>query len=157
MTARLHEPVTQAEFLALELEQQEKYELVDGYILPLFGDRTTQGVAGGTGFHNQLAAELIVRIAPAARPCRTYGSDMRLETARNIRHPDVVVTRDERDRNDSVVMRHPKLIVEVLSETTAREDLGPKAREYQTIDTLEEYLIVDSRKRWVPNPSKGRA
>jgi len=46
-------------------------------------------------------------------------------------------------------MRHPKFILEVLSESTAREDLGPKMREYQSIDTLEEYVMLDSRKRWV--------
>ena len=38
--------------------------------------------------------------------------------------------------------------MEVLSESTAAEDLGPKLREYQTIETLEEYLTVDSGKRW---------
>ena len=147
--ARPHEPLTQAEFLAWELQQDEKHECVDGYIYPLFGDRTSRGFAGGTGSHAQLAAELTSLVLPAARPCRTYGSDMRIETVRSTRYADVFVTCDERDRNDGLVMRHPKLIVEVLSESTAREDLGPKMREYQTIDALEEYLIIDSRKRWV--------
>ncbi len=149
MIAQPNEPLTQAEFLEWELRQEEKHEFVDGYIYPLFGDRSVLGFAGGTGAHNQLATELISLILPAARPCRTYSSDVRIETARSTRYADIFLTCDERDRNDSLVMRHPKFIVEVLSESTAREDLGPKMREYQSIDTLEEYVMLDSRKRWV--------
>ena len=149
MTAQRHEPITQAEFLEWELAQPEKHEFVDGYIYPLFGDWTALGFAGGTGWHAQLATELIMIVGPAARPCRTYGSDMRIETVRSTRYPDLFVTCDERDRNDGFVMRHPKLIIEILSESTAREDLGAKLREYQTIDALEEYVTLDSRKRWI--------
>ncbi|MGH7728590.1 MAG: Uma2 family endonuclease [Vulcanimicrobiaceae bacterium] len=148
MSALPHEPLSKDEFLAWELAQEEKHEFVDGYVYPLFGDRTAQGFAGGTGRHAQLATELTALIVPAARPCRTYGSDMRIETITGIRYADIFVTCDERDRNDALVMRYPKLIVEVLSESTAREDLGSKMREYTTIETLEEYLMIDSRKRW---------
>ena len=67
-------------------------------------------------------------------------------------------SRDDRDRNDDFVRRHPKLIVEILSKSTAREDLGRKMREYQSIDTLEEDVTLDSRKRWAQRSSRvGRA
>ncbi len=148
MTAQPHEPLTQAEFLAWELQQEAKHEFVDGYVYPLFGDRTAVGFAGGSGRHNRLAIGLTLRIVPAARPCRTYTSDMRIEMARSTRCADVFVTCEERDRDDAFAMHHPKLIVELLSESTARDNLGPKMREYQTIDTLEEYATIDSRKRW---------
>lgn len=139
--------MTQAEYLTWESGQEEKHEFVDGYVFPLFGDRT-MGFAGGTGWHNQLTVELLLLIAPAARPCRTYSSDLKIEMVSSTRYADVFVTCDERDRNDAVVMRHPKLIVEVLSESTARDDLGTKMYEYRAIDTLVEYLMIDSRKRW---------
>jgi len=148
VTAQPHEPMTQAEYLAWELQQEAKHEFVDGFVFPLFGDRTVRGFAGGTERHARIAAELLMLIGPAARPCRSYGSDMRIEMARSTRYPDLTVTCDERDYTDGLVIRHPKLVIEVLSETTAREDLGPKLREYQAIDTLEEYLTIDSRKRW---------
>jgi Uma2 family endonuclease len=140
--------MTQTEYLEWEQQQEEKHEFVDGYVFPLFGDRTARGFAGGMERHARIAAELIMLIGPAVRPCRIYGSDRRLEMARSTRYPDLSVTCDPRDYADGLVMRHPKLLVEVLSETTAREDLGPKMREYQAIDTLEEYLMIDSRKRW---------
>ena len=40
------------------------------------------------------------------------------------------------------------MLVEVLSESTSAVDRGPKTDEYRTIDTLHEYVLIDSRKRW---------
>jgi Uma2 family endonuclease len=68
--------------------------------------------------------------------------------AHSSRYADLIVTCDERDHLDAQAIHFPKLIVEVLSESTAKDDLGPKMREYQTIQTLEEYVTIDSRKRW---------
>jgi len=148
MTALPNEPLTQAEFRTWELEQETKHEYVDGFVELLFGDRSAFGFAGGTGHHARLAMELGIAIGPQARPCRTYGSDMLIETWRSSRYPDLFVTCDERDRDDGTAMHHPKLIVEVLSEATAKIDLGQKMREYQSIAELEEYVTIDSRKRW---------
>jgi Uma2 family endonuclease len=140
MTAQPHEPLTQAEFPAWEHRQAARHEFVDGHVY---------GIAGGTVGHSAIASFLIQAIGPAALPCRTYGSDVLVEMATSTRYPDIVVTCDERDRlPENTTIRHPKLVIEVLSESTAREDLGPKMREYQAIETLEEYLTVDSRKRW---------
>ncbi|MGH7728022.1 MAG: Uma2 family endonuclease [Vulcanimicrobiaceae bacterium] len=48
----------------------------------------------------------------------------------------------------TVALRRPKLIVEVLSESTASLDRGEKLDEYRALQTLEEYVLVDSRRRW---------
>ncbi len=149
LTADPHEPLTLAEFLTWELQQEDKHEFVDGYIYPLFGDRT-KGFAGGTVEHSRLALKLAGIVAPAVLPCDTHGSDILIQTTeRRGRYADLLVTCDERDREPGTTMiRFPKLIVEVLSESTARDDLGLKMREYQALDTLDEYATIDSRKRW---------
>lgn len=36
-----------------------------------------------------------------------------------------------------------------MSESTAHVDRGHKLREYRSLPTLQEYVLVDSRKRWV--------
>ena len=46
-------------------------------------------------------------------------------------------------------LRFPTCIVEVLSRSTAAVDRGEKFDEYRTIPTLQEYILVDSRRRWV--------
>ena len=65
------------------------------------------------------------------------------------RYPDLVVTCDERDARERTIKRHPKLISEVLSPGTASIDTGDMLDEYQTIPELEEYVLIDSRKRSV--------
>ena len=61
---------------------------------------------------------------------------------RSIRFADVMVEptdapMDGRSTEEAI------LIVEVLSESTAPEDFGPKRGEYQGLDALKTYLIVD--------------
>ena len=131
--------MTLEEFLAWELQQEEKHEFVDGEIIAF---------AGGKNRHHWLAIELILVIAPHARPCRTGGSDTSVQMKNSARYPDVVVTCDERDTLDEQVVRYPTLIVEVLSESTAMTDRTEKLAEYTAIETLQEYLLVDSRKHW---------
>jgi Uma2 family endonuclease len=53
-----------------------------------------------------------------------------IETCRGIRYSDGVVTCDEGDRIPNIrTLRAPKLIVEVLSESTAAVDRGAKLDE----------------------------
>ena len=61
-------------------------------------------------------------------------------------YSDIAVTCDERDRNsDEDFILHPKLIVEVLSDSTEAFDRGDKFADYKTIPELEEY-VPDSSK-----------
>ena len=143
MTAQPHEPITHADFPAWELAQQSKHEFVNGHVY---------GFAGGTVEHNTLQIALASAIFAHLRggPCRTFGADMLIEMTSSTRYADVVVTCDQRDQSPgAAVIRFPNVIVEVLSESTAGQDLGTKLREYQGIETLQEYIVVDSRKRWV--------
>ena len=140
MTAQPHEALTRAEFPAWEQRQATKHEFVNGHVY---------GFAGGTFAHADLAARLLARLQPHVLPCRAIGSDMLIEMATSSRYADIVVTCDDRDFEPSATVIHfPKLIIEVLFEATSKDDLGPKMREYQAITTLEEYVTLDSRKRW---------
>jgi len=139
MTAQPHEPLTVASFIAWELLQEARHEFVDGHV---------HGFAGGTLGHSALAASLISRIRPIALPCKTLTSDALVRMQRSARYADVVVTCDERDGNDATAVRYPKLILELLSDSTAAVDRGDKFDEYRSIETLEEYILIDSRKRW---------
>jgi Uma2 family endonuclease len=143
MTAQPHD-LTLAEFIAWEEHQETKHEFAYGNVYAF---------AGGTLRHSAIALELLTLLHAHLRgtPCRVYGSDVLTTTEWSGRYADVVVTCDERDTSDLTQrsIRHPKLIVEVLSESTAAIDRGDKLDEYRTIDTLEEYILIDSRRRWV--------
>ena len=56
-------------------------------------------------------------------------------------YPDLVVTCDRRDNHKRFV-KHPKLIIEVLSESTERVDKREKFFAYTSIKSLEEYVLV---------------
>ena len=81
--------------------------------------------------------------------CETY--IFNAKTSVNIdnryRYPDVVVTCQKEP--DMRMVQFPSLLVEVLSEGTEHVDKGDKLREYQTMPTVQYYLLVSSEKAHV--------
>jgi Uma2 family endonuclease len=133
-------PLTLAEFLAWEERQQTKHEFRNGAMFAM---------AGATDDHGQIVTNPIAIIRPILRgsACRAYANDIKVVTTYpGSRYPDILVTCDARDAADRLIKRHPKLIIEVLSDSTAAVDANEKLDEYQTIGELEEYVLVDSRK-----------
>ena len=58
-------------------------------------------------------------------------------------YPNLAVTCDERDRTTTEeFILYPKLIIEVLSDSTEAFDRGDKFSDYKTISTLEEYILI---------------
>jgi Uma2 family endonuclease len=128
-----------AEFLAWESEQSTKYEYARGVVLAM---------AGASRAHGTIAVNLAAIVRPAVRGTqfRLYLAGMQVVAPRApaVRYPDAVVTCDPRDLSDANATRHPRLIVEILSCSTASDDRGAKFAEYRTIPTLQEYVLVDS-------------
>jgi Uma2 family endonuclease len=128
-----------AEYLARDHSAETKSEYVDG---------VEYAMAGGTRRHNRIVlnvgAEL--RAALRGRSCGANSSDQKVTvpTRRRYYYPDVVVVCGEPEflETDQEILTNPVLLVEVLSETTAANDRGPKFLAYQTIPTLQEYLLI---------------
>jgi Uma2 family endonuclease len=135
---------TVKEYLALEAVAETRHEFFGGYIVAM---------AGAEFAHNQIVqnvrAELTTGLAD--RPCHIVGSDQRVlvEALGEYFYPDVLVTCLEPQLVDpkpqSLV--NPQVIVEILSETTARYDRGDKWSAYRTIPSLTDYVMVSSLKR----------
>lgn len=139
----LPEGLSPAAFIAWESEQEVRHEFVRGRISAFPGGTVRHAVIG-----TRVATQLTLALSEA--PCLVMASDMLVTTEYSLRYADVLVTFDERDMRDAGqrTVHHPRLIVEVLSESTASVDRGPKFAEYRTIDTLEEFVLIDSRLRW---------
>ncbi len=69
-------------------------------------------------------------------------------TKTSSRYPDFSVKSDRFEDPLGRFGKFPTLLVEVLSPSTHAVDRGPKSDEYRTIETLQEYVLIDSRKRW---------
>lgn len=130
------------EFLDWEHAQPDRWEFADGYASPM---------AGTTDSHGQIVLNLGTLIRPKLRGTdgHVFANTVKVVAAGRSTYPDIVVTCDPRDRNDSHVKRYPCLLAEVLSKTTAGDDLSDKFAAYRCIETLAEYLTPDSRKRAV--------
>lgn len=79
-------------------------------------------------------------------PCEAFGSDtkVRIPFAAHTRfyYPDALVVCDGNPPNDTFQDR-PSVLIEVLSPTTYRTDVGEKKDAYLTIPSVTGYLLVE--------------
>jgi len=132
--------ITPDEYLRMERAAETKSEYDDGvvYAMAGAGDRHNLIVIGLSSF---LRYHL-----PSG--CRVYPSDMKVRLFRPTRYyyPDVTVVcgQSQFDDKEHDVLLNPLIVFEVLSETTEREDRGRKFNAYQTIESLQEYVLVST-------------
>ncbi|MFM7405842.1 MAG: Uma2 family endonuclease [Cuspidothrix sp.] len=135
---------TPEEYFIWEEQQLEKHELINGQVYPL----GIYAMTGGSKNHSLLAAKLITLFSNhlEGSDCETATSDLRVNIlgTNNYTYPDVSVTCDERDKNNTQYISYPSLIVEVLSKSTEAYDRGGKFRMYQNNPALIDYLLVSS-------------
>jgi hypothetical protein len=105
------------EFLEWEKTQTEKHEYLDGLVYPVYA------MVGARDAHVTVSLNVASLLKAHLRggPCRVYISDMKLQVDAANAHfyPDIFVTCDSRDRAEETYKRHPSLIIEVLSNSTA--------------------------------------
>jgi Uma2 family endonuclease len=126
------------DYLAFEETQASKHEYFQGEVFAMVGARDAHVTCS-----LNLASRLHLHLR--GTPCRPYMADMKLrvEAADAFFYPDVFVTCDARDQANPLYKAHPRLIVEVLSDSTARFDRGEKFGAYRRLDALREYVLID--------------
>lgn len=128
------------DYLAGEIVSETRHEYLGGAV---------HAMAGGTVNHATISSNMIgvLFVNLKGKLCRAFNSDMkiRLELADHTRfyYPDVQVVCDSRS-GDSHYQDRPVVIVEVLSESTRRTDLGEKRAAYLAIPTLKVLLFIES-------------
>ncbi|OCQ92096.1 hypothetical protein BCD64_20075 [Nostoc sp. MBR 210] len=136
--------ISPEEYLQMEEKSSIKHEYIDGYIYAM---------AGASDPHVTITGNLfsLVRNYVRGSGCRVYIADMkaRIESLNRYYYPDVMVTCDSRDKETPVYKRFPCLIVEVLSDSTEAFDRGDKFADYQAIETLKEYVLINTKRQRV--------
>jgi Uma2 family endonuclease len=134
--------ITPDEYLEMEEISEIKHEYIDGYVYAM---------AGANDPHVTIASNAFTMIRSHLRGsnCRVYISDMkaRIDSLNRFYYPDVMVTCDPSDAQTPNHKRFPKLIIEVLSKSTEGFDRGDKFADYQQIETLEEYVLVSTKRQ----------
>jgi Uma2 family endonuclease len=142
--------LTPEEYLQFEEKSPIKHEYIDGQIYAM---------AGTTDIHNIIGLNFtfIIRNHLRGSDCRVYFADVkvRLEKRNHFYYPDILVTCDDRDRETATYKSFPKLIIEVLSDSTEAFDRGDKFNDYQTLESLQEYILVNSKHQRVETFRRG--
>lgn len=108
-------------------------------------------MAGTSKTHNEIGLNIALWLRASLRggSCRTFMENVkvRINPGREtlFYYPDVFVACDARDKNQ-YYCDFPAVIFEVLSPDTARLDQREKRWAYQTIETLQTYVLVDQHK-----------
>jgi Uma2 family endonuclease len=133
---------TAKEYLAFERAAESKHEYYQGEIFAM---------TGASRAHNLITVNLATafHVKLRGRGCEVYASDMRVKVNPTglYTYPDVTVVCSKPQFEDDVfdTLVNPKLIIEVLSDSTELYDRGEKFAHYQTIDSLQEYVLVSQR------------
>jgi Uma2 family endonuclease len=132
--------ISPEEYLQLEAQSAIKHEYRDGEIYAM---------AGANDAHVTIAGNIFALLRGHVRGtgCRVFISDMkaRIEARNCYYYPDVMVTCDPRDQQNETFKQFPRLIVEVLSDSTEAFDRGDKFADYQLLESLEEYVLINTR------------
>jgi Uma2 family endonuclease len=136
--------LTPEEYLQMEETSSIKHEYINGYIYAM---------AGASDPHVTVALNLAVLLRGHVRGsgCRVFIADMkaRIESLNRYYYPDVMVTCDQRDQETLNYKRFPCLIVEVLSDSTEAFDRGDKFADYQELESLQEYVLINTKRQRV--------
>lgn len=128
-----------AEFVVFEEQSLTKHEWLDGVVYDM---------SGGTIEHSGIKAAVVgeLRNLLRGKRCRVFDSDLavRVLATGRLTYPDasVVCGSAEMDPDNKNALTNPRIIVEVLSESTERDDRGEKFAHYQRIPSLAEYVLV---------------
>lgn len=142
MLATQEKYISEEEYLAFERRSMEKHEYIDGKIYAM---------SGGTRKHAALGARAVQLLLNAldGKPCDATGADQRIRIPlqRTYSYADAVAfcpdARFEGEGED--LLLDPKVIVEVLSASTARYDRYGKFERYKQIESFSDYLLVSQK------------
>jgi Uma2 family endonuclease len=140
------------EYLAMERDAEERHIYLDGEIFAM---------AGESDWHGLITINVIFSLESQLRrgPCQLRTKDTKVrsgpvpESGRGTKgmfsYPDILVVCGEREFHDAHkdIILNPKVVIEILSESTEAFDRGEKFTPYQKYNpTLTDYVLVSQDK-----------
>jgi Uma2 family endonuclease len=138
--------MSEAEYLEYDETHEGKHEFVNGEVVAM---------SGASEAHLVIVGNLHVALRTRLRggPCFPFISDLRVRLAETgmYCYPDLTVVCGERKfaptRPESLT--NPRVVIEVLSESTAGYDRGAKFAHYRLRPSIELVVFADSQRRLV--------
>ena len=138
--------MTEAEYLEYDRSHDGKHELVNGEVVAMSGVSLA---------HDRLQVNSILALGRRLGdgPCQVHSSDlrMRLDETGLYCYPDLTIVCGEPmfAPTRPVTLLNPRVIIEVLSESTEDYDRGTKAAHYRHRASVELIVLIDSRRQLV--------
>ncbi len=140
--------ISTEEYLTLEKNATFKSEYHAGEII---------NMAGASQNHNLIVGNIIteMNICLKKKKCNVYPSDflVHLPLVDKFVYPDVSVVCGEvilGDKKQGIdVLCNPTIVIEVLSDSTELYDRTEKFSAYQTLPSLQQYILVNSKKKQI--------
>jgi len=159
MSTAVKRRLTPQEYLAIDEASEIRHEFLDGEIFAM---------SGATFWHTLIKDNLsqVLRNKLAAKDANDYyvlTSDQRVKVSATglYTYPDILIccgepVFDEEIRN---TLMNPRVLIEVLSESTERYDRGAKFGHYRQLASVQEYLLIAQDRpcveRYVREPTTG--
>lgn len=126
-------PMEVEEFLAWDSGDDLRYELVDGYPVPVFGQSQPAPAHGAVA--GELITLLNMHLRKTGRPCRVETpTAVRIQAkARRVRGPDVVVRCGASARTAD----EPVVVIEVLSPENTVRQMEEKEDDYRAVPSIQ--------------------
>ena len=125
-----------AEYMIMEESSAEKHDFYHGELYAM---------AGSTKNHNNI----ILNIGVALRTSKKSGCDifidgmiLEIEKDEFYVYPDLIYTCNDDIKGSDLFVKHPSIIFEVLSDSTALYDKEVKLKYYKRIQSLNYYVLV---------------
>lgn len=127
--------ISVGEYLDGELQCDIKHEYIDGSVYAMSGaSRNHDRIAGNV--YGELHSRL------RGQPCEPFTSDLKVKVGNHFFYPDAMVVCDDPQPHEYFT-ESPVLVVEVLSKSTRRIDETLKRRLYQSLSSLQEYVLIE--------------
>jgi Uma2 family endonuclease len=141
----LHHRTTYADYLATEPNSERRHEFINGVIVAM---------AGGSDEHNAIASRFATLFGVRVpRGCRSYTPDQRFWIAATTRgrysDGSIICGKPAHPAHDNQATTNPVVVVEVLSPSSEGDDDGDKRRDFQSLASLEAYVIAAQDARCV--------
>ncbi len=128
-------------YLETERLATEKHEYFRGEIFAM---------SGASIIHNKIFSNIFgdLSFRLKGNKCQTFGSDLRIHIPKNTlyTYPDISIICGEIETTDDKfdTVTNPSVIIEILSASTRDYDIGKKFMLYREIESLKEYILIDS-------------
>jgi Uma2 family endonuclease len=144
-TLQLPERASYADYLAVEQDSDRRHEFIDGVIVAM---------AGGSDEHNRIVGRLGHLLAGRETgTCGYYPSDQRywIASRRRGRYADgsIICGAPEHPSHDPQTTTNPTVVIEVLSPSSEGDDDGDKREDFQSLTSLQAYVLVAQDQRRV--------